>query len=378
MSLPRVLVNALSLTQGGGRTYVRNILRELGEDTRGFEIQVLAAAGQLEAHESYGFEVLEVELPRARSALRTGSRVLYEQSLLPWRGRRHDLIYCVADLSPLWSPTPTVVAMRNLNIYDRRFYDGPRTRALFRMARLGLRRAAGVVCPSRSAAATIAAAVGIPVRAIDVIHHGVAADLGHVEPIHGPRPYLFLPAHLERHKNFEVLFEALRRLEDSELELWIAGGDDLDPAWAAHLRTLVKASGLEARVRFLGAVPYGEILSYHRGAKAMVFPSLLESFGHPLLEAMAVGTPVLASDIPASREIAEGVASFFDPSDPAALAGAIEALDADPAGSAARVERGLARVRDFSWSRAVDRLCSVFGAALRRATGAGSRSVRVA
>ena len=57
---------------------------------------------------------------------------------------------------------------------------------------------------------------------------------------------------------------------------------------------------------------------YHRGTEAAVFPSRLESFVHPLLEALAMGMPLLASDIPAAREIAERVASFFDPRDPTA------------------------------------------------------------
>lgn len=372
MARPRVLINALSLTHGGGRTYVRNVLRELRADPRGFDVSVIAAAGQLSTEESAGFEVQEVDLPRARSVLRTGGRVLYEQLALPRRARPFDLLYCIADLSPAWGATPTVVAMRNLNIYDRRFYDGPRTRTLFRMARLGLRRAARVVCPSRSAARAIAASVGVPEERLTVVHHGISVEaFAGVEPPETERRYLFLPAHLERHKNFEVLFRALPLLRDPALELWIAGGSELDPPWAEHLHERVRALGLETRVRFLGAVPYGEILRYHRGARALVFPSLLETFGHPLLEAMVAGTPVVASDIPASREIAEGVASFFDPQDAEALARAVDALDAEPEAAAARVERGLARAREFSWGRSVDALCEVFGEALAGGSRAG-------
>ncbi len=365
MEPSRLLVNALSLSQGGGRTYVRNILRELRADPRGFEVTVLAAAGQLDPQEAEGFEVLDVELPRSRGLVRTLARVGYEQSLLPWRGRRFDLVYCVADLAPAWSPSPTVVALRNLNIYDRRFYDGPRTRTLFRLVRLGLKRARRVVCPSRSAADYIAETVGIPRDRITVIHHGISTEaFRDVAPMDGEQGYLFLPAHLERHKNFEVLFECLQHVSDPGLEVWIAGGEDLDPAWGAELRSRVKAMDLESRVRFLGAVPYGDVLRYYRGAKALVFPSLLESFGHPMLEAMVAGTPVIASDIPSFHEIGEDIALFFDPKDPVALARTVDRLDEEPAQTRERVERGLERAAEFTWSRSVDRLCEVFREAL--------------
>ena len=73
-------------------------------------------------------------------------------------------------------------------------------------------------------------------------------------------------------------------------------------------------------MRFLGRVPYEEILGYYRGALALVFPSLIETFGHPLLEAMLAGTPILAADIASFREVAGDAALYFPPQDPVQLA----------------------------------------------------------
>jgi glycosyltransferase involved in cell wall biosynthesis len=363
----RILINALSLTpQGGSRSYVRNLLRELDRDGRGFDFSIIAARGAVSAAEAGRFEVLEVAVP-GRGAGRTISRVLYEQLWLPVRARRFDALYCLADLAPAWGLVPTVVALRNFNIYDRRFYDTPRTRALFRMVRVGARRATRVVTPSQAAADAIGPLVGIAAERIHVIHHGIdpQAFAQEVPPIESSAPYLFLPANLERHKNIPLLFDALLQVDDPCIELWIAGGDDLDPSWAAHLKQRVTELGLEKRVRFLGPVPYQDILRYHRAAVALVFPSYIETFGHPLLEAMLAETPVVAADIPSFHEIAQDAASYFSPDDSAALAAAVDDVIADPAGSAARVERGRERASEFTWRRSVDALCAVFDAATR-------------
>ncbi|NNL66145.1 MAG: glycosyltransferase, partial [Myxococcales bacterium] len=128
----------------------------------------------------------------------------------------------------------------------------------------------------------------------------------------------------------------------------------------AHLRERVDALGLAARVRFLGPVPYQDILRYYRGAAALVFPSYIETFGHPLLEAMLCGTPVVAADIPSFREIARDIALYFPPDDAAALAAAVQQVLDDPASARTRTAAGQERARDFSWERATDALCKVF------------------
>ena len=88
MSRRRVLVNVLSLTHGGGRSYVVNLLRELDRDPRGFEFTVLAASGQVSREEAGRLRLVEVRLPSPRVAARVVFRVLYEEALLPFRDLR--------------------------------------------------------------------------------------------------------------------------------------------------------------------------------------------------------------------------------------------------------------------------------------------------
>jgi glycosyltransferase involved in cell wall biosynthesis len=359
---PRILINTLSLTHGGGRSYVVNLLRELARDPRGFDFTVVAAADQLSLEETSGMRAVWVRLPATGSALRVVLRVLYEELVLPIQAGRYDLLYCVADLAPAVQWTPTVVALRNLNIYDRRFYDDLRLRVLERLVRLGIPRARRVIFPSRAAAEIITQRIPVQSERIAVIPHGISAEAfrGGAEPPVDAPPYLFLPASLERHKNISVLIECLPLLANPRTEAWIAGGSELDPGCAEELRRSVERLGLGHRVRFLGRVPYSEILGYFRGALALVFPSLIETFGHPLLEAMLAGTPIVAADIASFHEVAGDAALYFPPDDPVRLASLVDGLQADPAAARERVERGRARAREFTWSASVDRLCALF------------------
>jgi glycosyltransferase involved in cell wall biosynthesis len=361
MAKARILINALSWSLGGGQTYALNLMRELTRDSRGFDFTVLAAGSRGVAEAGDGLEVVRARLPTGLPGA-AFLRVAYEEAMLPLRARCFDLLYCVADLAPRFGRTPTVVALRNLNIYDRTYYDNPRLRLLERLVRLGLPRARRILFPSRAAAELIARRIPIPADKVAIVPHGVSLDLLATGggPVAAGVPYLFLPAPLERHKNLGVLIRSLCQVSDPDLELWIAGHDTTDPSHAAELRGLVAELGLGERVRFLGSVPYREILPYYRGAVALVFPSRLETFGQPLLEAMVAETPIVASDIPAFREIAADVALYFDPRDPAALAKAVDRVRSQPGETRARVHRGRERARDFSWKRSVDALCGVF------------------
>jgi glycosyltransferase involved in cell wall biosynthesis len=201
---------------------------------------------------------------------------------------------------------------------------------------------------------------------VAVVPYGVSeASFVEAKPVEAEAPYLFLPAAPERHKNIGTLIEGLRHVSDSTLELWIAGNSLLDPAHCRELLELAARLGLTERVRFLGPVPYAELLGYYRGATAFVFPSLIETFGHPLLEAMLAQTPVVVSDIPTFREIAGDTALYFPPLDPKALAARIDAVGADPVATQQRVARARERAAGFSWQRSVDGLCEVLERALR-------------
>lgn len=370
MSRPRILVNSVALTLGGGRAYMTNLLREWARDDRGFRYTVLALPGLLEGMDTRGVDVRTVRIPDL--PMRRVWRVGYEELVLPFRAREFDLLFCVADLAPVYTTTPTVVLLRNLNIYDRRWYDDSRTRTLARLVRLGLPNARRILFPSRAAADEISARMPVPQERVRVVHYGVSLDVFEgADEVRAEVPYLFLPAAVERHKNIEVLIDCLPSVKDPRLEVWVAGTSPLDPQHRGRLERRAEALGVANRVRFLGAVPYARILGYYRSATAFVFPSFIETFGHPLLEAMACGTPAIAADIPCFREIAAEAALFFPPTDPVALARAVDRVQEDAEATRHRVALGRSRAAHFSWKRSADELARVFDELLGRSSPAG-------
>jgi glycosyltransferase involved in cell wall biosynthesis len=154
---------------------------------------------------------------------------------------------------------------------------------------------------------------------------GEAADFG--------SPYIFTVASFEPRKNLGTLLDAfaLVRANRPELQLVIAGG-----------ATEIAAEG----VRLRGYVPDVELPRLYRGAAAFVFPSLFEGFGIPVIEAMACGTPAVASSHPSLDEASGGIAIRVEPSSPEAIAAGIE--QALTNGSAS-VENGLKHARRFTW-----------------------------
>ena len=115
----------------------------------------------------------------------------------------------------------------------------------------------------------------------------------------------------------------------------------------------------ERRVTLLGPVPYKYMPTIYRAADAVVWPTFAESFGHPLLEAMACGRPIVSSDLAVNREMARDAAAYFRTFDPDDFADKVEEV-LEPAAAARLVAAGEGRVKDFSWRRHVEEFVEVF------------------
>jgi glycosyltransferase involved in cell wall biosynthesis len=193
-----------------------------------------------------------------------------------------------------------------------------------------------VIVNSRFTGEDVADTLGIPADRIHVAYPGVErafapegrrADLG--------RPYVLTVATLEPRKNLSTLVEAYGRL-DGSLALAVAGA----AGWGEQ-----PTLDLEGIMR-LGYTPPAELPQLYRGASVVVYPSLFEGFGMPVLEAMACGVPVVASSHASLDEACGDAALRADPHDPEAIAAAIgEALERTDELAA----RGLAHARSFTW-----------------------------
>ena len=218
-----------------------------------------------------------------------------------------------------------------------------------------LRRAGAVVTVSEAVAVEVRAEYGSIVPPVFVAPNGVDASWAGAEPASPatlrrlgiPDRYLLFVGNLEPRKNLGMLLAAhrdARRADPAVPRLVLCGPAGWGDRWSGQ--------GPDPdHVVLAGYLSDGDLLAVVAGAAAVCMPSIYEGFGLPVLEGLAAGRPVLASDIPAHREIAEGSATLLPADDPDAWAGSMLALDGLPGTAATR----RAHAAGFTWRRSADR-----------------------
>ncbi len=171
-----------------------------------------------------------------------------------------------------------------------------------------------------------------------------------------PEDYLLFVGSLEPRKNIGLVIEALERCRfDIPLVLvgWEAWGEK---RWLEAARS----KGLEKRIFIVGYVDDETLARLYSGATALVYPSLYEGFGLPILEAMACGCPVICSNVSSMPEVAGDAARLIDPFDAEDLAAAIDEVIDSSAYRAHLFQKGLRRAAAFSWTRTARKTLAVF------------------
>ena len=361
----RVLVDASMATSGGGYTYLVSMVPALAAAARGAEFLVLVRnAAQAEAIAPSANVEIRV-LPEIGLLGRIGFVALRAAGVAKTWGA--DVYFSVAEYAPLGAPCPVVVSLRNANVFTSLDlgwgrYQTFRLRTLRRLATLIAKRAARVVFVSHDSASWMGDAAGIPPEHRAVIHHGTDAGAwrGAMATTGAPEaPSILSLSSIYRYKNCVRLVEAYcelaARIPDAPPLVIV--GDDQDAKHSRELKqALENAGSLASKIRLVGEVPYEEIISFYRDAVLFVFPSYLETFGHPLVEAMAAELPVVASDIPVFREIAGEAAIYVDPFDVQDIARGMERVLTDARLAASLSSSARERTSVFTWQAAAGKL----------------------
>ena len=185
-----------------------------------------------------------------------------------------------------------------------------------------------------------------------------------------PERYLLYLGTLEPRKNLELLVGAFARwrrqapAEEQAVQLVLAGAKGW---YYEEIFRRVQKLGLSDAVSFPGFIPGAELPDWYRGAEGFIYPSLMEGFGLPLLEAMACGVPVVCSRAPSLLEVVGTAALSVAAHDEEALAHALHLLTGQPALRAALAAQGLARAQLFSWRRCARETLAVYERVLAEA-----------
>jgi len=263
--------------------------------------------------------------------------------VLPHLAKGADVLHCPTYRGPIRSRVPLVVTVHDLAVFRRPEAFPPWTRTYSRLVVPRVVRAASIVAAvSEFTASELQTLLHVPSSRIRVVPNAASPAF----TPDGPRAegdFVLAVGTLEPRKNVARSIEAARGLG---LELRVAGMS----GWGG-----VEAEG--PGVSWVGFASDDELARLYRGALCVVYPSLYEGFGIPVLEAMACGVPVVTSRGGATEEVAGGAAVLVDPEDAASIsAGIEEAISRRDELRAA----GLQRARDYSWERSAAKLVAAY------------------
>ena len=288
-------------------------------------------------------------------------RLAWEQRVLPRLARhwRADVLLSFGSFVPLRSTCPTVLEAGNALPFTRAFWQALRRESLrlqveeharWALLRASLRAAERVLVPTRAMRQDVVTRLPDVGPKVDVALWGVAEIFRYVR-WNDPSSDVVLG--VSKHginKEFDVLIAALPHLRRRFhwLRLMLTGSPD-ESRWSRRSVALAERLGVRDRVSFAGNVPNGKVPELIQRARLVVFPTWCESFGLPLAEALAMGAPAVAADIPACREVGADAARYYPPGDAASLAGVLDDLLRAPETARALADKAHARGATFDW-----------------------------
>lgn len=284
-----------------------------------------------------------------------------EQVRLPFalRAAKPSLTHFMSQYTPaLFLPHPYVVTIHDLIhlLFPQNFKAtvGPYYRTVVRRVAAG---AARVITDDARTVTDLQRFLDIASERVRVVALGVEDEYTRpIVPRREERPYFFYSGNHREHKDLHTLFAAWEALPaEASVDLLLTGDDDFGAERFARSNR---------RVRLLGTLARDELAAYYAGAVALVHPALREGFGLPMLEAMATGAPVIASDA-ALPSVLQGAALTFRAGDARSASAAMRSVLADQGLRAKLVNEGRARARTLTWDRCARETADVYREVLR-------------
>jgi glycosyltransferase involved in cell wall biosynthesis len=344
---------------GGPGTYTEQLVRRLLKIDRKNEYLLIHPRQDLPTRRAPAFpnyrNVQEVE-----TATRSG--LIWDQITVPMIARRHqvDLLFSPFQQIPSWGGFKKVMVIHGAERYVvPGILDWSNRLKWMIMERTMLPFVDRVISVSQTMTKDFCLATGVPETKVATIYLGVDESFTKLDQAEAwektrqlyriPVNFLLFVGHVFPNKNLENMLRGFKLIaDDIPHELLIVGGR----RWKYHsAERLISELGLGRRVRSLGFVPQADLILLYNLASCFVFPSLYESFGLALLEAMACGCPVVASKAGALPEIGGDAAVYCDPHEPASIGDAIRSLATDDGMRQQYTARALQRAKLFTWDR---------------------------
>ena len=377
----KIVLNAVSAKMGGAATYMKNLARELASLKLEDEFIFFVPEEQARAIRGLApnMRVIATEIGSASF----WKRLWFDQvTLRRWVKReRVDLLFSTANFAMFACPCRQVLLVRNVLHFSELY----RTRILSQKAfsaklNDGLRRwlivqsvkwADAVITPSQAMLDELRRYVQAPDTKVSVNHYGITGGLSHL-PIEQraneeQREWrLFFSSLYAEHKNLRTLLQAFILLQKGGVFCRLL--TSADPNWKAARATstwkedvaLLQDERLKRSVEFTGILNSEQMTVRYKTADLFIYPSAIESFGHPLIEAMVAGLPIVAADTKINRELCQDAALYFDVFNADDCADKITQALSDKDLRRELIAKGLRRIKLFTWNAHINRLLDIF------------------
>lgn len=373
----RIAINALSAVAGGGVTYLNQLFKHLSIiDEKNEYIIITTKRGKKALHINYkNFQVFSFKMPSLSPIL----RLFWEQFCL-WhilKKRKADILYSPANIGLIFHSFPTVLMIQTVAPFDlkmikkQNIYYQLKFNLLKILTTLSVEKARNVIFITNKAREELSHYYKLPERKTSVIYHGRSTlfrpdlDYNRLQEIkkkYGLGEFILYISNIYQYKNFWELIKAFSLIKDEvnpDLKLALVG-KSFDNRYTESLKALVSSEKMEDRVIFFGYIPYEEVPFLYVLCKLFVYPSTCESFGMTLVEAMACGSPILASNIEPMPEICQDAAIYIDPYNPQDIAEKIQTTLTNDTLIRDLKRLSLKRASYFSWEDTAKKTLQVF------------------
>ena len=376
----RIAIDTLAVNRddfGGGEQYLANLVSALSDIDKQNQYYIFVCPQNKEKFDLTRPNIKMIECAvDNRYKIR---RILFEQFCLPrlLKAYQIDIYHGPNNTLPLWLPCPAVVTIQfMINFISPTQFKPFYKRWYFNLLmKRSVRKADTVIAVSESLAKEINGLLGVDFKKIRVVHHGVSSQFcqrkepGEADKLRHDfnitRPYILCVANNVSNKNYCGLIHAFAKLKSAHQiphQLIFVGSTDIDPVEKAKTLNVIAAlpQSISADILFLGFIKHGELPSLYRGAAVFALPSFCESFGIPLVEAMACGAPIVTSNVSVMPEIIRNAGLKVDPKNPSAIAEAIYSIISNETLRRRLSDRAVHRAQSFTWQNAAEKTLSVY------------------